>query len=69
MAILIKLIAGGVALVLLVATLLGQLLALGGALLVAIKFAVIVIFLSILTMIVFLIVRDRLRTRRESKLS
>jgi hypothetical protein len=69
MAVLIKLVAGGIALVLLVATLLGQILALGGALLVAIKFAVIVIFLAVLTLIVFFILRDRLRTRRESKLS
>jgi hypothetical protein len=38
-------------------------------LLVAIKFAVIVIFLAVLTLIVFFILRDRLRTRRESKLS
>jgi len=68
MAVLIKLVAGGIALVLLVATLLGQILALGGALLVAIKFAVIVIFLAVLTLIVFFILRDRLRTRRESKL-
>ena len=69
MAVLIKLMAGGIALVLLIATLLGQVLALGGALLVAIKFAVIVIFLAVLTLIVFFILRDRMRTRRESKLS
>lgn len=69
MAILIKAVAGGVALILLIATLLGQLLALGGALLAAVKFAVVVIFLCVLTLIVFFILRDRLRHRRESNLS
>ena len=69
MAFLFKAIAGVTALVLLVVTLFGQLLALGGVLLVAIKVAVVVIFLSVLTLIVFFILRDRFRHKRESQLS
>jgi hypothetical protein len=69
MAILLKAIAGVAALVLLVATLFGQVLALGGVLLVAIKVAIVVIFLSVLTLIVFFILRDRFRHKREAKLT
>jgi hypothetical protein len=47
----------------------GQLLALGGVLLVAIKIAVIVIFLAVLTLVVFFILRDRCRHKREAGLS
>lgn len=68
MAILLKAIAGVAALVLLVATLFGQVLALGGVLLVAIKVAIVVIFLSVLTLIVFFILRDRFRHKRETEL-
>ncbi|MBA2702271.1 MAG: hypothetical protein H0U60_00275 [Blastocatellia bacterium] len=67
MAVLFKAIAGVAALVLLVVTLFGQLLALGGVLLVAIKVAVVVIFLAVLTLIVFLILRDRFRHKRETE--
>jgi hypothetical protein len=66
MAILLKTIAGVAALVLLVVTLFGQLLALGGVLVAVIKVAVIVIFLSVLTLIVFFILRDRVRHKRET---
>jgi hypothetical protein len=69
MAFLFKAIAGVTALVLLVVTLFGQLLALGGVLLVAIKVAVVVIFLAVLTLIVFFILRDRCRHKRETELS
>jgi hypothetical protein len=68
MPILLKAIAGVAALVLLVATLFGQVLALGGVLLVAIKVAIVVIFLSVLTLIVFFILRDRFRHKRETEL-
>lgn len=69
MAILLKAIAGVFALVLLVATLFGQVLALGGVLLAAIKVAVVVIFLAVLTLIVFFILRDRCRDKRETELT
>ena len=69
MAILLKAIAGVFALVLLVATLFGQVLALGGVLLAAIKVAVVVIFLAVLTLIVFFILRDRFRNKRETELT
>ena len=69
MALLFKAIAGVSALILLVVTLFGQLLALGGVLLVAIKVAVVVIFLAVLTMIVFFILRDRCRDKRETELT
>ena len=69
MAFLLKAIAGVTALALLVVTLFGQLLALGGVLLVAIKVAVVVIFFAILTLIVFFMLRDRCRNKREAGLS
>ncbi len=69
MALLLKAIAGFTALVLLAVTLCGQVLALGGVLLVAIKIVVIVVFLAVLTLIVFFILRDRFRDRRETKLT
>lgn len=69
MAFLFKAIAGVTALVLLAVTLFGQLLALGGVLLVAIKVAVVVIFFAVLTLLVFFILRDRCRHKRETELS
>ena len=66
MAILLKAIGGVTAVILLVATLLGSLLALGGFLLSAIKVLIIVIFLAVVTIIGFSIVRDRTRRRREA---
>ena len=69
MALLLKAIAGVAALVLLVVTLFGQILTLGGMLLAAIKIAVVVIFLSVLTLVVFFILRDRFRHKREANLS
>ncbi len=67
MALLLKAIAGVAALVLLVVTLFGQILTLGGVLLAAIKIAVVVIFLAVLTSVVFLILRDRFRHKRETE--
>ena len=69
MVFLFKAIAGVTALGLLIVTLFGQLLALGGVLLAAIKIAVIVIFLAVLTLVVFFILRDRCRHKREAGLS
>jgi hypothetical protein len=69
MALMFKAIAGVAALFLLVVTLFGQVLALGGVLLVAIKVVIIVIFLSVLTLIVFFILRDRFRRKRETEFS
>ena len=69
MVFLFKAIAGITALGLLIVTLFGQLLALGGVLLVAIKIAVIVIFLAVVTLVVFFILRDRCRHKREAGLS
>ena len=69
MVFLFKAIAGITALGLLIVTLFGQLLALGGVLLAAIKLAVIVIFLAVLTLVVFFILRDRCRHKREAGLS
>ncbi|MFN2499568.1 MAG: hypothetical protein ABR557_10820 [Pyrinomonadaceae bacterium] len=69
MALLLKAIAGFTALVLLAVTLFGQVLALGGVLLAAIKVAVVVIFLAVLAVIVFFILRDRFLHKRETRLS
>jgi len=69
MALLLKAIAGVTALVLLAVTLFGQVLALGGVLLAAIKVAVVVIFFAVLALILFFILRDRFRNKRETGLS
>jgi hypothetical protein len=69
MALLLKAIAGVAALLVLAVTLFGQILALGGILIAAIKVAVVIIFLSVLTLIVFFILRDRFRHKRETELT
>ena len=66
MAFLLKAIGGITALILLVITLLGSLIALGGFLLGAIKVLIVVIFVAVLAMIVFSILRDRFRRDREA---
>jgi len=66
MAFILKAIAGITALILLVITLLGSIITLGGFLLAAIKVLIVVIFLAVLTMIVFSILRDRYRRRHEA---
>ena len=65
MALILKALAGISALVLLAITLFGSLIALGGVLLTAIKWAVILVFVAVIVMIVFSIARDRSRRRRE----
>jgi predicted lipid-binding transport protein (Tim44 family) len=65
MALILKAIGGIAALILLVITLLGSIVTLGGFLLAAIKFLIVVIFLAVVTMIAFSILRDRSRKRRE----
>jgi len=65
MAFLIKAIGGIAALILLVITLLGSLITLGGFLLGAIKVLIVVIFVAVIVMIVFSILRDRSRRHHE----
>jgi len=65
MVFIIKAIGGITALILLVITLLGSLITLGGLLLGAIKILIVVIFIAVLVMIVFSILRDRSRRRNE----
>jgi len=55
------------ALILLVIAMLGNLIALGGFLLVAIKVAILTIFLALVVLMVFSILRDRSRRRREAE--
>ena len=66
MALLLKAIGGITALILLVITVLGSILTLGGFLLVAIKVLIVVMFLAVITMIGFSILRDRSRRRHET---
>ncbi|HEX9424130.1 MAG TPA: hypothetical protein VF899_12875 [Pyrinomonadaceae bacterium] len=65
MAFLLKAIGGITAIILLVITLLGSLITLGGFLLGAIKVLIVVIFVAVLVMIIFSILRDRSRHRDE----
>lgn len=67
MALLIKTLGALTAVVLLVATLLGSLLTLGGFLLAAIKVLIIVVFVAILALIMVSIIRDRSHRRRSSE--
>lgn len=55
------------ALIVLVIAMLGNLIALGGFLLVAIKVAILTIFLALIVLMVFSILRDRSRRRREAE--
>jgi hypothetical protein len=55
------------ALILLVIAMLGNLIAIGGFLLVAIKVAILAIFLALVVMIIFSILRDRSRRRHEAE--
>lgn len=66
MALILKALAGISALVLLAITLFSSLIAVGGALIAVIKFAIVAIFVAVIVLIVFSIVRDRLRQRREA---
>lgn len=66
MALLLKAIGGITALVLLVLALLGSILTLGGFLLATIKVLIVVIFIAVITMIGYSILRDRSRRRQET---
>lgn len=66
MAFILKALGGITALILLVVTLLGSIVTLGGFLLTAIKILIVVIFLAVVTMIVFSILRDRSRRHHEA---
>jgi len=66
MAFILKALGGIAALILLVITLLGSIVTLGGFLVTAIKVLIVVIFLAVVTMIVFSILRDRSRRRQEA---
>lgn len=64
MALLLKALAAIAALVAIVITLIGSILTLGGFLLGAIKILIIVVFLSVLTLVVVSILRDRSNRHR-----
>ena len=66
MAFILKALGGIAALILLVITLLGSIITLGGFLLTAIKVLIVVLFLAVITLVVFSILRDRSRRRHES---
>jgi amino acid permease len=66
MAFLLKALGGITALILIVVTLLGSLMTLGGFLLSAIKVLIVVIFFAVLILIGFSILRDRSRRRRDA---
>lgn len=66
MTLLLKALGGISALILLAIALFGQVITVAGVLLVAIKFAIVVIFLAVIVMIVFSILRDRSYRRREA---
>ena len=66
MAFILKAIGGITALILLVITLLGSILTLGGFLLTAIKVLIVVIFLAVTIMVAFSILRARSRRHREA---
>ena len=65
MTLLFKALAGISAAILLVVALLGQLVTVAGFLLLAVKVAIVAIFLALIIMIAFSILRDRSRRRHE----
>lgn len=67
MGLLLKALGGIAALVLIVITLLGSVITLGGFLLAAIKILIVAIFLALLIGIVFTIIRDRSNRKREAR--
>jgi hypothetical protein len=67
MALILKALGGIAALVLIVITLLGSVVTLGGFLLGAIKILIVAIFLALLIGIVFTILRDRTNRKREAR--
>ena len=66
MAFIFKAVASITALLVLAITLLGSLVTLGGFLLGAIKILIVVIFIAVLAVILFSIIRDRSHRRRET---
>lgn len=66
MALLLKAIGGIAALILVVVTLLGSIVTLGGFLLTAIKVLIVVIFIAVVILIGFSILRDRSNRRRDA---
>lgn len=66
MAVILKAFGAITAAILLIGTLLGSILTLGGFLLTAVKILTIVIFVGLLVMIVLFVFRDRCRRRREA---
>jgi len=64
MVVLLKALGAIAALVAIVITLLGSILTLGGFLLAAIKILILVVFLSVMTLVVVSILRDRSQRRR-----
>ena len=64
MALLVKTLGAFAALVAIVITLLGSILTLGGFLLAAIKILILVVFLSVVTLVIVSILRDRSQRRR-----
>jgi len=66
MAFILKALGGITALILLVVTLLGSILTLGGFQLASIKVLIVVIFVAVLTLVIVSIFRDRSRRRREA---
>jgi hypothetical protein len=67
MGLILKALGGIAALILIVITLLGSVIALGGFLLGAIKILIVAIFLALLIGIIFTIIRDRSQRKREAQ--
>jgi hypothetical protein len=65
MALILKALGGIAALILVVITLLGSIVTLGGFLLSAIKVLIVVIFVAVLALVAFSILRERSRRRHE----
>ena len=66
MALILKALGGITALILLVITLFSSIITLGGFLLAAIKLLIIVVFLAVIAMVLFSILRDRFHRRHEA---
>ena len=67
MAFILKALGGITALIILVVTLLGSIVTIGGLLLTMIKVLIVVIFVAVLILVTFSILRDRSRKRREGR--
>jgi hypothetical protein len=67
MAFILKALGGITALILLVVTLLGSIVTIGGLLLTMLKVLIVVIFVAVLILVTFSILRDRSQKRREAR--